>query len=183
MTDAELLELAKAEGFAAAIIPTSKIVTDAKFRSFCEENLCGNYNANYACPPDCGTVDETRKRLMEHERALVVQSIWHIGDYENKAGIMDARRKHNAAVLRLTQKLRNGGLNGFCLGYDGCPLCSPCKRVTGEPCPQPENRISCLSAYCVDAAKLAQICELPFAWERDRLYLLGMFAFSADSIF
>lgn len=64
MTDRELLELARADGFSAAIIPTGKIVTDEKFRPFCEENLCGNYDANYSCPPDCGTVEETRQRLM-----------------------------------------------------------------------------------------------------------------------
>lgn len=177
MTDSEILTLAKAEGFSAAIIPTGEIVTDGKFRPFCEENLCGKYDANYSCPPDCGTVEETHRRLMSQERALVVQSIWPIGSYENQPGILDARHRHNAAILRLTQKLRDGGLTGFCLGYDGCPLCNPCKRITNEPCPHPESRISCLSAYCVDVAKLAQTCGFPFAWEQDRLYLFGMFAF------
>lgn len=177
MTDSEILTLAKAEGFSVVIIPTGEIVTDGKFRPFCEENLCGKYDANYSCPPDCGTVEETHRRLMSQERALVVQSIWPIGSYENQPGILDARHKHNAAILRLTQKLRDGGLTGFCLGYDGCPLCNPCKRITHEPCPHPESRISCLSAYCVDVAKLAQTCGFPFAWEQDRLYLFGMFAF------
>ncbi len=177
MTDRELLELARADGFSAAIIPTGKIVTDEKFRPFCEENLCGNYDANYSCPPDCGTVEETRQRLMAQDQALVVQGIWSIGSYENKPRILDAKRKHNSAVLRLTQKLRDAGLTGFCLGYGGCPLCSPCKRATNEPCPHPESRISCLSAYCVDVARLAEICDLPFAWEQDKLYLFGMFAF------
>lgn len=68
MSDIELLELAKAEVFSAAIIPTSKIVTDGKFRPFFEENLCGNYYANYSCHPDCGTVEETRQRLMAEDR-------------------------------------------------------------------------------------------------------------------
>lgn len=177
MTDAEILALAGAEGFSAGLIPTEKIVTDEKFRPFCEENLCGKYNANYSCPPDCGTVEQTRQRLMAQPRALVLQTIWDIGSYENKAGILDARRRHNAAVLRLARKLRQNGLSGFCLGYGGCPLCDPCKRVSNEPCPHPEEKISCLSAYCVDVAKLAQSCGLPFAWEQEKLYLFGMFAF------
>lgn len=179
MNDAALLELAKREGFSAALIPTGNIITDPKFRPFCEENLCGKFNANYSCPPDCGTVEETRVRLMAKDRALVLQTIWEIGSYENKAAIMAARRQHNAAVLRLAERLRQTGLSGFCLGYGGCPLCEPCKRVINEPCPYPHNRISCLSAYCVDVAKLAQECALPFAWEQDRLYLFGMYAFTA----
>lgn len=178
MTDAALLALAEEEGFAAAVISTGEIVTDPKFRPFCEENLCGKYNANYSCPPDCGTVEETRSRLMAQARALVVQSVWEIGSYENKEAILDARRRHNAAVLRLSEKLRQAGLFGFSLGYGGCPLCEPCKRVSGAPCPRPQERISCLSAYCVDVAKLAQTCGLPFAWEPERLYLFGVFAFT-----
>lgn len=177
MTDTELIQLAQSEGFTAALIPTSKIVTDEKFRPFCEENLCGNYDANYSCPPDCGTVSETRQRLMEQDRALVLQRIWPIGSYENKPAILEAKRNHNAAILRLTRKLREQGLSGFCLGYGGCPLCSPCKRVMGEPCPHPESRISCLSAYCVDVTKLAAECNLPFAWEPEKLFLFGMFVF------
>lgn len=178
MTETELLALAREEGFTAAIIPTERIVTDEKFRPFCEENLCGNYDANYSCPPDCGTVEQTRQRLMQQDRALVLQRIWPIGSYENKSAILESRKAHNAAILRLTKKLREAGMEGFCLGYGGCPLCSPCKRVTSEPCPHPESRISCMSAYCIDVAKLAAVCDLPFAWESDKLYLFGMFAFT-----
>ena len=181
MTDQELIQLAQSEGFTAALIPTGQIVTDETFRPFCEENLCGNFNANYSCPPDCGTVEQTRQRLMAQDRALVLQRIWPIGSYENKPAILEAKRNHNAAVLRLTRKLREQGLTGFCLGYGGCPLCSPCKRVTGEACPHPESRISCMSAYCIDVAKLAQTCQLPFAWEPEKLYLFGMFAFQEKS--
>ncbi|MBO4938636.1 MAG: DUF2284 domain-containing protein [Oscillospiraceae bacterium] len=177
MTDTQLLEIAQEADFTAAIIPTSEIVVDAKFRPFCEENLCGKFNANYSCPPDCGTVEETRQRLMAQDKALVLQSIWEIGSYENKAGILESKKTHNAMILRLTEKLRQAGLKGFCLGYGGCPLCDPCKRVMNEPCAFPEKRISCMSAYCIDVAKLAKEGGLKFAWEQDKLYLFGMFAY------
>lgn len=179
MTDAQLLALAKDAGFEAAIIPTNEIVIEPSFRPFCEENRCGKYNANYSCPPDCGTVEETTRRLRQYPRALVLENIFEIGSYENKAKISEVRRQHNAAVLRLTDALRGAGLEGFCLGYGGCPLCDPCKRVSGEPCAFPERRISCLSAYCIHVAKLAERCALPFAWEQERLYLFGLFAFAA----
>ena len=181
MTDIELLELARAEGFAAAIIPTEKVVVDGAFRPFCEENLCGKYNANYSCPPDCGTVEEVRTRLMEQDRALVLQTIWNIGSYENKEAVLESKKTHNAAILRLAEKLRQAGLQGFCLGYGGCPLCDPCKRMTNEPCAHPDKKISCMSAYCIDVAKLAAECGLHFAWEQDKLYLFGMFAFKGDT--
>ena len=52
MTEQEILKMAADAGFSAALIPTAEIPVDAKYRAFCEENRCGNYGANYACPPD-----------------------------------------------------------------------------------------------------------------------------------
>ena len=75
------------------------------------------------------------------------------------------------------EKLRQAGVQGFCLGYGGCPLCDPCKRVTNEPCAHPEQKISCMSAYCIDVAKLAEKCGLEFAWVPEKLFLFGMFVF------
>lgn len=181
MTDVELLELAEAEGFAATIVPVDRIIVDPQFRPYCEENICGKYNANYSCPPDCGTVEEVRERLMAQDRAMVLQTIWEIGNYENKAAILKSKKSHNAAILRLTERLRQDGVKGFCLGYGGCSLCDSCKRVTNKPCAFPEKRISCMSAYCIDVAKLATECGLTFAWEQDKLYLFGMFAFKEEA--
>ena len=44
MNRTEIIEMANAEGFHdAEIIDTDKIVFDALFRPYCEENLCGQY--------------------------------------------------------------------------------------------------------------------------------------------
>ena len=56
-----VLALARKAGFQAAVIDVSQIVFDAGFRKYCEENLCGQYNVNYSCPPQCGTPEEMRK--------------------------------------------------------------------------------------------------------------------------
>lgn len=181
MTDMQLLETAREAGFYAAILPTSEIVIDPKFRPFCEENLCGKYNANYSCPPDCGSVEEVRDRLMSQDKALVLQKIWEIGSYENKAGIQQSKKNHNAMILRLTDQLRKAGMQGFCLGYGGCPLCDPCKRVENLPCAHPDEKISCMSAYCIDVTKLAERCGLEFSWVPEKLYLFGMFAYRDDA--
>ena len=146
MTDMELIKLAEEAGFHAAVLPAQGIPVDGSFRKFCEDNLCGKYNANYSCPPGCGTVEEVRSRLFSADKALVLQTIHEIGSYENKAAILESKKNLNIAVLHLTEKLRQAGLQGFCLGYGGCPLCNPCKQVKGEPCAFPEKRLSCMSA-------------------------------------
>ena len=177
MQEHEIIKLAEEMGFSAAYIDTADVVQDPSFRKFCEDNLCGKYNANYSCPPDCGTVEQVQERLKAGKRALVLQSIWEIGSYDNKEGIQKSKKTHNAAILRFTESLRKEGINGFCLGYGGCPLCDPCKRVNNEPCAHPEQKISCMSAYCIDVAKLAEKCGLEFAWIPEKLFLFGMFVF------
>ena len=177
MQDTELLNLATRMGFNAAFAEVADIVQDPSFRKFCEENRCGNYNANYSCPPDCGSVREVQDRLKSGKRALVLQSVWDIGSFENKTAVQESKKTHNAAMLQFMSALRQAGHRGFGLGYGGCPLCTPCKRVTNEPCAHPDKNLSCMSAYCIDVAKLAQKCSLPFDWASDRLFLFGMFVF------
>lgn len=177
MTDNIIIQLAKDLGFHAAFVDVADIVQDPSFRKFCEDNLCGKYNANYSCPPDCGAVDEVQERLKAGKRALVLQTIWEIGSYENKQAVLNSKKAHNAAILRFSDMLRNEGFNGFCLGYGGCPLCEPCKRVENLPCAHPDKKISCMSAYCIDVGKLANKCDLEFAWIPEKLFLFGMFVF------
>ena len=177
MTDLELIKLAEDAGFLAAILPAKDIPVDGSFRKFCEDNLCGKYNANYSCPPGCGTVEEVHERLFAQDKALVVEMIWDVNGFDDKEFIFSSRNKLNRTVLQLMDQLRVEGMDGFCLGYGGCPLCDPCKRLENQPCAHPDKKISCMSAYCIDVAKLAEKCDLEFAWVPEKLFLFGMFVF------
>ncbi|MEE0785268.1 MAG: DUF2284 domain-containing protein, partial [Oscillospiraceae bacterium] len=75
---------------------------------------------------------------------------------------------------------RKEGFEVFAVGYGSCPICKPCKRKAGEPCPMPDQRVSCMSAYCIDAGELAKRCDLPFAWNPQRLHLFGMIMFRGE---
>ena len=178
MTNSELIKLGNEAGLRAAVISARDIPVDGSFRKFCEDNLCGKYNANYSCPPACGTVEEVHGRLLSADKVLVLQSIQEIGSYENKEAILKSKKSLNLTVLRLTEDLRKNGADCFCLGYGGCPLCDPCKQVEGNPCAFPEKRISCMSAYCIDVGKLAAKCDMEFAWVPEKLFLFGMIVFN-----
>ena len=177
MSNTELMKLAEEAGFYAAVLPAKEVPVDGSFRRFCEDNLCGKYNANYSCPPGCGTVEEVHERLFSADKALVLQSIHEIGSYENKEAILKSKKDLNLTILRLTEVLRKDGVQCFCLGYGGCPLCDPCKQVAGDPCAFPEKKISCMSAYCIDVGKLAAKCNMEFAWVPEKLFLFGMIVF------
>ncbi len=174
MTDLKLLLLARNAGFEAALLPAEQVPMDGKFRPFCEENRCGQYNANYSCPPACGTVEEMGQRIRAGKTALVLKSVWPIESYEDVSAIQHGKRTHNQNMLQLNQQLQAGGSGGLCVGGSCCCLCTPCRMKTGEPCLYPQLRFSCMSAYCVDVAELAGRCGMEFSWDQKKLSVYSM---------
>ena len=169
MEEKKLLELAREAGFEAAVLDAAQVPTDGKFRPFCEENRCGQYNANYSCPPTCGTVAQMDEKIHAGTQALVLKTQWPIESYEDSRAIKEAKLAHNRAMLRL-----NETLHGLCVGGSCCCLCAPCRMKTGEACLYPELRFSCMSAYCVDVAELAKRCGMTFVWDTKVLSVYSM---------
>lgn len=178
MTDAEMIALALEEGFsAAAMVDPAQIVFDPAFRPYCEENLCGQYGVNYSCPPDCGSPEQMKSRILAHRRALVLQSIWDISDYTDLPAIRQAKSAHNSVQLRLIEQLRAAGHDGPIVGASGCALCSPCARKAGQPCRFPRLQYSCMSAYCIFVRKLAESCGMEYSPGDGLLAFFGMYVF------
>ena len=178
MTEAEMIQCAIDEGFAAAAIAdTAQIVFDPSFRPYCEENLCGQYGANYSCPPGCGSPEEMKQRVLAHKKALVLQTIWEVSDYSDMTVIKPAKTAHNQAEIRLVKRLRAEGRDGFIVGASGCALCAPCAQINGEPCRFPEYQYSCMSAYCIFVRKLANACGMEYDCGEGLLAFFGMYVF------
>lgn len=178
MNEEQIVALAMEERFAAAaVVSTDKIVFDPAFRPYCEENLCGQYGANYSCPPDCGTPEEMKQRVLAHKKALVLESVWEISDYSDVPAIKHAKKGHNAAELRVVAKMREHGHNGLIVGASGCALCVPCAQTEGLPCKFPDLKYSCMSAYCVFVKKLADECDMAYHCGDGLLGLFGMYVF------
>ena len=173
-----LIQYAMEEGFSSAtIVNTDSIIFDPSFRPYCEENLCGQYNANYTCPPVCGTPEEMKNRILDHKHAIVLQTTWNISDYTDKSAIKHAKTEHNAATLRFVKRLCTENHDGVIVGSSGCALCSPCAMTEGIPCRFPEFAFSCMSAYCIFVRPLAESCHMDYVCEPGKLSLFGLYAF------
>lgn len=178
MTHETMIGMAAEEGFAAAaVINTAEIPLDASFRPLCEENLCGKYGVNYSCPPDCGSPEDMRLRLLSKKHALVLQTIWEIADYGDSKAIKGAKGAHNAATIRLAKRLRAQGCEGFLVGASGCALCDLCELVAHRPCRLPEFQYSCMSAYCVFVRELAEKCGMEYDCGSGLLAFFGMYVY------
>lgn len=60
----------------AAVMDTKKLVFVPEYRNFCEENRCGCYNLNPACPPSCGTAEEMNSA---HSVIRILCTADHVG--------------------------------------------------------------------------------------------------------
>ena len=177
MKDSYLIDCAVKEGFAAAaVVDTGDIVFDPAFRPYCAENLCGQYDANYTCPPVCGSPEEMKQRILSHKKALVLQTIWQ-ADYSDGPSIKMGKKAQNTAQIRLLKKFRKEGCDGFLVGASGCSLCKPCHMKAGEPCAFPDLRWSCMSAYCVYVKKLSDLCGMEYTPGEGLIAFYGMFVY------
>ena len=178
MTDKEMIALAESLGFAAAgVVGTEEIVFDPSFRPYCEENLCGKFGVNYACPPACGTPEEMKQRVLAHKKALVLQTIWDIADFSDNAAIKQAKGHHNKISIQLMKQLRENGVPGFFAGSGGRSLCTECALVRGEPCVFPDLQYSCMSAYCVFVKRLADSCGMEYNPGDGLIAFFGMYVY------
>lgn len=177
MDGKKLIELALALGFAdAAVIDTKELVFVPAFRSLCEENQCGKYGVNYACPPDCGTVDEMKERVLHWRQALVMQTMWDIEDPLDNSQIKPAKAQHNQMTRRLIDQAKEPGLM---IGVSGCSLCNPCAITEGKSCRFPKLCYSCMSAYCIFVKEMAERCHMDYECAPGITTFFSMYCFDA----
>ena len=141
----DFTEEAKQLGFSdAAVMDTNKLVFMPEYRVFCEENACGNYNKNPACPPESGTVEEMKERALKYEKTLVLQT--------TQDGFMDYKKAklfHNKLTEQLAEKMKEAGKIDLLIMSAG-----------------PYKHNSCMSAYCVNAQKMADEVNM-LCWTDD----------------
>lgn len=146
----DYVQLAKALGLTdAALMDVKELVIVPEYRQFCEENLCGNYGVLPVCPPESGTVEEMTARVRRYQTALVLTSEVTPVCYTDTAEQKAAKRRQNLLTEQLMDEMRADGLHDLLMMGAG-----------------PWKDASCMSAYCVNAQKMAEHVGMK-CWEND----------------
>ena len=170
-----LQNFGKSVGFdGVAVVNTNQIPFDTTLVKYCQENLCGRYGVNYSCPPHCGTPQQMQQKVLANNFAVVVQSVFDNVNFANKSAVEDCKKLHNNRLMQLNAFAKAQGYGCFVIGATGCETCNPCKVTQGQLCPQAGQVFSCTSAYCIDVAKLLQVCNLAYEWCEGKLFLCGL---------
>lgn len=180
MDEEKMKELAFEAGFCnAAVIPTREFYFVPEYREYCVQNLCGNYDKNYGCPPYCGTPEEMRQKVMQYERGLVLQSQVDVDDIYDASQTRGPKKAHTQMTLKLMRMLKEHGMTekGMAIMAGPCNFCETCHMPEGTPCPFEELRFSCLSAYCIDAGHLAASCGMDMSWTGNIVSFFSIYLF------
>lgn len=173
-------EIALQAGFAGVCrIPTSELVFVHDFRKFCEQNDCGNYGNNYGCPPYCGTPEEMEAKVMEYRQAIVFQSRNPVTDMFDEAETKIIKKEHTRKALLAMKGLEEQGMimDGFPIMCGPCVYCEECGMKTGNPCVNEEMCFSCLSAYCIDAGRMAEDCGMKIEWNGNTVSFFSLYVY------
>lgn len=163
MTEEKIRELALEGGFTyAEYMDVKDLVFDAGLRKYCEENACGNFGKNHACPPDCGTPAQMEAKAKKYRRALVLETVNSVNNIMDGEEILRVRKSHNKISWGFLNEMEKQGVNGMPIMAGPCMLCEKCQKAEGKACRFPEKLASCLSAYCICAEKMADHCNIPY---------------------
>ena len=180
----EMIKVAEEYGFTkAAVIGTDELEFVHEFRMFCEQNACGNYGRNYGCPPYCGTPQEMEDKVMKYNKALVFQSRTPVEDIFDDGETKQIKKVHTGLTLQVVRELQKKGLDpvGSYVMCGPCNYCDSCKMSQGIPCVSEKNQFSCLSAYCIDACKMAKTCEMDMQWNGDVVSFFSLYLFDKNT--
>ena len=155
-----LIELAIRRGFNnASIIDVEQLTFVPEYRRYCEENLCGQYGKNPACPPASGTAEEMADNCRKYSKALVLQLVSDCSPSDDMATKAEKHRM-NLMTEELVKDMNSEGFSDTLMMSAGS-----------------FKNNSCMSAYCVDAQKMADAAGIP-CWVDDgkcRFFTLVLF--------
>lgn len=163
MEEAErLVQQALEAGFyKAAPVSTAPLAFLPAVRAMCADNRCGQYGANWACPPACGTVEECEARVRKYQMGIVMESVGLLEDSFDVEGMEAAAAVHKRRFETLVQTWRRQYPGLLALGAGGCGRCEAC-AYPDAPCRFPDAPHGSMEGYGLMVSDVCNLCGLPY---------------------
>lgn len=143
----EAFEKAAVEGTSIIFDLDPPVITEQSYQrgvDGCSKNLCGNYDANWSCPPNVGSKDEVLSRYGRFQRCALVP-VEIVGSGEQSYREADGRL--HEICLALLRAMNSAKIEALALAGGPCRTCAECAYP--EPCRRPEEKIPSASGYGV----------------------------------
>ncbi|MBQ8179561.1 MAG: hypothetical protein IJ026_03840 [Candidatus Methanomethylophilaceae archaeon] len=150
-------------------VPTYDPENHVVCRSKCEENLCGCYGTNWACPP--GFSMDIADLYGRTDYVLVVHRTFCL-DVQDQEVVEATCHEMQKIVRIMSRELRSNGLD--CMGFadGGCKYCGVCAYP--EPCRFPDMMTPSVSSLGLDLKDYLGSMGEPFYFSDTCMTLYGL---------
>lgn len=150
------------------------LVPEQRVRDLCRQNICGNYNNNYTCPPYVGSLEEVRTRLLDFKRGILLQYSKSMDVKSNRAKVLETKVDFHHMILHLEECAQARGINTIWGMIGGnCGLCPVCKARSDEPCCYSNKARVSLEAIGIDVLALLTKLSLDNEFHSDKITWTG----------
>ena len=103
----KLMTLAAENGFShAAPVDMNALTPRREVREMCRADRCGQWNANWACPPGCGTLEDAAAAMGCFDAGVLVQTTGTLADDFDYEGMEAIQRRHKRAFADFARQAR-----------------------------------------------------------------------------
>ncbi|MDD5397521.1 MAG: DUF2284 domain-containing protein [Dehalococcoidia bacterium] len=172
-------EFANQLGLETCLEFRAEILTpEERIRAFCLENKCGNYGANYMCPPHVGSLQQIRDKLKKYQRGVLLRYSKPLDVRGDREGVLQTRVDFHNKIIQVEEFLTGMGIHQVWGMIGGsCGLCDVCGAKEGSPCPYPDKARPSLEAIAVDVLALLDKLGLDSGFHADRITWTGCIIF------
>lgn len=157
-----LMSLAGENGFSHwAAADLSAFVPLPSVREMCAADRCGQYGKNWACPPECGSLEAAWQEIGRYRQGLLVQTTGFLADDFDYDGIQRTAEAHRKAFQNFARQARLLHPGCLPLTAGACTLCARC-TCPGRPCRFPGKRLSSMEAYGLWVSDICVKSGLPY---------------------
>lgn len=132
----------------------SLLIPEERIREYCYQNICGNYEKHYMCPPYIGTIDEIKKQLNHFDKAILLRYSAKYKKDEYRKIIFKSKMDFHMKVLKLEKLFHKMDIDSWGLIGGSCSLCIECKATANKPCKHPKKARPSFESLGIDVQKL-----------------------------
>ena len=159
---ADLVKLALDVGFShAALLDASVLRALPEVREMCASGRCQRYGRSWSCPPACGSLEETARRMAQHSGGVLVQTTAQLQDDFDAESMAAAQKLHKEHFFTLARQVRLLYPDCLPLTAGSCTICRTC-TYPDKPCRFPGKMLSSMEAYGLLVSEVCQQAGLQY---------------------
>jgi len=150
-------------------VPVHNPEDQIKCLNYCRENVCGQYDTNWGCPP--GFSAHVEEFYSECDYVLLVRRTFCL-DVKDEEVVKATTAEMQRITRMMMLELRDNGIRCKAFADGGCRYCGVCSYP--EPCKFPEMFMPSVSSLGLNIGNYLESLGEPFAFSDDCVTLYGM---------